>query len=347
MKITKDEVIKQLLVQLVCSPRDKDYQSHYNAAMYVLENFWQDKHDFIELEQESVDEFLSAFPTTTDLYDKLIEISKRKTEIRRIIDHEAEHTRVAGSVFQAHLKRFDDYLSRAAIICWADKQNYIAKSDLERLGYTPENINGLKEVFKYCPLIRDEEDRYTFVYPTIIDQCVKKGMLRDAYRDPGSNTDDQVQKDDNGKAYYPTPAPASAKPKPWDLPTATVLPVSRTNISASEEQGSDFRQVVPISSLFRPQPPMGNQLSAVDAATNFIALHKQKFQSDKAEFFIRKTEVKADWSLGQILQHAMSYDNRSRRVCEDLGWLNRDGTVKETAPDIVKGTSRTSSNRLG
>lgn len=86
----KDEVIKQLLEQLGFSLGHKDYQSHYDVAMYVLDNFWEDKHDFTELEQESVDEFVAAFPKTRDLYDRLFVIAERKTKIRRIIDPNAK-----------------------------------------------------------------------------------------------------------------------------------------------------------------------------------------------------------------------------------------------------------------
>lgn len=348
MKIQKNDVAKRLLSRLGYSEHDKSYQHHYAVALYVLDNFWEDKHDFTEVEEEFADKFVSAFPKTRDLYDKLIEISKKKITINRIVDSSAEHSGAADLTFQVALKQFDDYLERTGVICFADKQDFIKKEDLWRLGYSEQQLNGLKEVFKYCPLIKDDGDRYTWVYPTITNSLFALASVRDSRRDPVKDSNALVRNDANGKAYYPAPTPVSAKPKPWDLPVASASSQlsSSTNIHGSAQQGSAFRQsgnALPTSSLFHPQP-INNELSESAAVTAFLAAHEQKLQSDKQSFFIRRTFVKKDWSLEQILQHAISDDNRSRSVCEQLGWLNKDGSEKDTAPEVIQSTIRSFAN---
>lgn len=216
MKIQKNDVVKQLLGQLGYSEHDKSYQHHYAAALYVLDNFWEDKHDFTEVEEESANEFISAFPKGRDLYDKLIEISKKKITISRIVDSSAEHTRAADLTFQAALKQFDDYLERIGVICFADKQDFIKKEDLWRLGYSEQQLNGLKEVFKYCPLIKDDGDRYTWVYPTITASLFALASVRDSRRDPVKDNNALVRNDENGKAFYPQPVISTQKTKPWE-----------------------------------------------------------------------------------------------------------------------------------
>lgn len=225
MKLKKDEVAKQLLSRLNYSAYDKSYQCHYAVVMYVLDNFWEDKYDFTELEQESADEFVSAFPTSSKLYDKLIEISKNKTTINRLIDPAAQHTRSADVAFQEALKHFDDYLERTGVICYADKQHFIQKKDLSRLGYSEQQLNGLKEVFKYCPLIKDDGDKYSWVYPTITTGLFTLACKRDLDGDPVKNNNALVRNDKNGKAFYPASVAASKKVKPWNKSVSQSSPV--------------------------------------------------------------------------------------------------------------------------
>lgn len=478
MKIQKNDVVKQLLSQLGYSEHDKSYQHHYAAALYVLDNFWEDKHDFTEVEEESANEFVSAFPKVRDLYDKLIEISKKKITINRIIDSSAQHTRAADLTFQAALKQFDDYLERTGVICFSDKQDFIKKEDLWRLGYSEQQLNGLKEVFKYCPLIKDDGDRYTWVYPTIATSLFALASVRDSRRDPVKDSNALVRNDTNGNAFYPAPVTPASKPKPWDVTPVSsgntqfqaqktgdvgqdtskfLLGYARENstedgklleqalrsrglddsffctLSTGEGQpdephinlkgtqltckrkilcngewdkyrsgetseyllyygerfiartfhkkygwtktGSAIRGDVSVTidrealetlppnlqkvenvsskenghvsqttgTLFH-SPKKVSELSATDAVRMFLESHTQKLQSDKESFSIRRTVVKQDWNLEQILQHATSYDNRSRQVCEQLGWLDRDGTVKIDAPEIIQSTIRSFNN---
>lgn len=246
-KLQTDQVIKQLLDNFGHSPHEKSYQDHYAAAMYVLDNFWKDKYGFTELAQESVDEFLSAFPKTSDLYGKLIEIAKEKTEIHRMIDPNADTSRGYGFIFQAALEHFDDYVDRAAIISFADNQNFLKKDDLGRLGYSVEQLNELKEIFKYCPLIQDDGDRYTWVYPIITTVLFGKGIVKDAHREASRDDNDVVRNDENGKAYYPAPIFVLKKPRPWDLPKASVSSTRETNVTISTQK--NFIQEAAISQV--------------------------------------------------------------------------------------------------
>ncbi|STX55606.1 Uncharacterised protein [Legionella beliardensis] len=67
----------------------------------------------------------------------------------------------------------------------------------------------------------------------------------------------------------------------------------------------------------------------------FHQAHTKRMCKEYFQFF-RKTTIKGSESLSDILAHAAAKDNRSRKVCVKLGWLNKDGSVKESAPDKIR-----------
>ncbi len=72
----------------------------------------------------------------------------------------------------------------------------------------------------------------------------------------------------------------------------------------------------------------------------FFEAHGKKFKNDKSAAGIFKgfknTNVRKNWYLKDVLQHAIFNDNRSRSVCVKLGWLKNDGTLNDSAPADVK-----------
>lgn len=79
----------------------------------------------------------------------------------------------------------------------------------------------------------------------------------------------------------------------------------------------------------------------------FFKLHRHIFSGESGCCFFsfcRNTKTKADWDLKKIIEHAMSADNRSRRVCELLGWLNK-GKMADGAPEYLKTVANSFSRR--
>jgi len=71
----------------------------------------------------------------------------------------------------------------------------------------------------------------------------------------------------------------------------------------------------------------------------FHSKHESLYKSERGQGcfgWLRKTNVKSDWDLNQIIQHARSSNNRSRRVCVALNWMNKDGTLNIKAPPEVE-----------
>ena len=52
--------------------------------------------------------------------------------------------------------------------------------------------------------------------------------------------------------------------------------------------------------------------------------------------WLRKSRVTGEMTLTDLINHAQSADNRSRFVFNQLGWLNRDGSVTDQAPEAIK-----------
>lgn len=66
----------------------------------------------------------------------------------------------------------------------------------------------------------------------------------------------------------------------------------------------------------------------------FLSKHQELFNKDKKWFFslfsgFRKTEVNKDWSIEQIFAHSGKFNNRSRKICIQLGWMRSNGTLTE------------------
>lgn len=74
----------------------------------------------------------------------------------------------------------------------------------------------------------------------------------------------------------------------------------------------------------------------------FHAAHKQRLAKDSSccfSFFYScfiKTEVNENWGINDILKHAMQNNNRSQKICIDLGWLDADGKLTEKGKTLQK-----------
>ena len=75
-----------------------------------------------------------------------------------------------------------------------------------------------------------------------------------------------------------------------------------------------------------------------EAKDSFTIRHDELFKEAKSGFFgfFRNTKLNPDWSLKEIIEHGMAYDNRTRQVCVEMGWLNKTGDLSENAPDFIK-----------
>jgi hypothetical protein len=81
------------------------------------------------------------------------------------------------------------------------------------------------------------------------------------------------------------------------------------------------------------------QVKAVNNAVNEFFKNYTKLLTAESKFgqsIFRKTYVQKDWGLREILEHAMQSNNRSRRVCVTLGWLDKEGKIPNSAPQIIK-----------
>jgi len=68
---------------------------------------------------------------------------------------------------------------------------------------------------------------------------------------------------------------------------------------------------------------------------DFLTKHRELRSGEFFQFF-RSTNVTETSSLINILSNAHTNNNRSRSVCVELGWLKKDGTLADSAPDQIK-----------
>lgn len=66
--------------------------------------------------------------------------------------------------------------------------------------------------------------------------------------------------------------------------------------------------------------------------------HTQLFQEARYGFFdyFRNTKLDPNWILKEIINHGMAYNNRTRQVCIELGWLTKSGHLHESAPSFIR-----------
>lgn len=74
-----------------------------------------------------------------------------------------------------------------------------------------------------------------------------------------------------------------------------------------------------------------------DAKTQFMEKHSELYRQAKSGFFgfFRKTKINPNWSLKDIIEHGMAHDNRTRQTCIALGWLTKDGSLSNDAPEVI------------
>ena len=87
-----------------------------------------------------------------------------------------------------------------------------------------------------------------------------------------------------------------------------------------------------------PSHAKNQDLSEEDAVKQFFENHKNLLMNESkfGQSLFKKTEIQENWNLKEILEHATNSDNRSRKVCVALGWLDKEGQIPETAPQVIK-----------
>lgn len=71
----------------------------------------------------------------------------------------------------------------------------------------------------------------------------------------------------------------------------------------------------------------------------FMDKHSDYLNRAQSKFFVgwfRHTKTGGIDSLKGVIEHAQLKNNRSRQVCQDLGWMKPDGTIKDSAPEVIK-----------
>ncbi|MDI9818602.1 MULTISPECIES: hypothetical protein [unclassified Legionella] len=84
-------------------------------------------------------------------------------------------------------------------------------------------------------------------------------------------------------------------------------------------------------------------LKASDSKIQFITAHQALLMEEKSVCLVgmfRRTNVNYYQDLSEIIKHAQTSNNRSRQVCVSLGWMNRDGSLTNEAPNDVKAAAK-------
>jgi hypothetical protein len=87
-------------------------------------------------------------------------------------------------------------------------------------------------------------------------------------------------------------------------------------------------------------------LSEIELKRQFTKKHKALFKRQKSQLggwyrnsmYFNKDEKDLVYpdTLREILAHAKAYNNRSRQVCIQLGWLNKNGELNDESPEVIK-----------
>lgn len=129
-------------------------------------------------------------------------------------------------------------------------------------------------------------------------------------------------------SHQPDPAPQKQSPQ------ATNTPQNRSTLTTS----STVNFKAQLKKMRQPNGIQHQQLTEMQAKECFLKAHSEVLSHDKASIFgsFKQTNVRENANLKDILEHAMKENNRSRLVCIELGWLNKNGDITDDAPDIVK-----------
>ncbi|KTD51117.1 hypothetical protein [Legionella quateirensis] len=80
----------------------------------------------------------------------------------------------------------------------------------------------------------------------------------------------------------------------------------------------------------------------------FFKSHREAFKKSQSGCFgfFRRTEVRSNMTLTEIIEHAQKHDNRSRKVCVALGWMDKNGALNEVARELIQIDTPRLSNQL-
>lgn len=72
----------------------------------------------------------------------------------------------------------------------------------------------------------------------------------------------------------------------------------------------------------------------------FLFKHAEAIEKQQKELFgsWQKTKIQSSLKLSDIINHAMNNQSLGRDVCVELGWLNKDGSLNQSAPAIIRST---------
>lgn len=88
----------------------------------------------------------------------------------------------------------------------------------------------------------------------------------------------------------------------------------------------------------KPSVTIRNSNKVEEARALFFICHEEEFKRAKSGWFgfFRKTEVKPNMTLQELLEHAQKHNNRSRYICVALGWMDEHGALKEEGRELMR-----------
>jgi Acetyltransferase (GNAT) domain len=84
-------------------------------------------------------------------------------------------------------------------------------------------------------------------------------------------------------------------------------------------------------------------LALEGARERFLGIHNKRLSQEKSTCFIgffRKTNLRPDMTMQDIINHAKRENNRSRKIMVELGWLTKDGKISNNAPECIRNICR-------
>lgn len=88
--------------------------------------------------------------------------------------------------------------------------------------------------------------------------------------------------------------------------------------------------------LIAPLHFQGTEQSSRKFADVFKKKHSELRKNAYWGLGITNTNLSGNETLSEILEHAKKENNRSREACVKLGWMNKDGSLHNDAPQIVR-----------
>ncbi len=117
-------------------------------------------------------------------------------------------------------------------------------------------------------------------------------------------------------------------------PVANLIPkIHSPVIHAGLNQSADVSKANTLQSSVNAASASTSQYQSAstyqNAINDFMKRHSELFIEEKTQCFIgffRRTQVKPNMTLAEIIAHAQTSNNRSRRICVEFNWIDNEGT---------------------